>query len=770
MPRDIRTRFVLDGEAKYASAMKSISTEMRLLDAELGKATVGFDKNADAMKILSATSLNLEKKMDVQKQKIEAVAKELADAEKAYGENSEQAKKYAIELANAEIKLGKMKNELVANDKKMEELENSTDKAGDEMKQFGKHVGGAGDEADKSGGKFDGLGSVLKGGLQAGAAAAGAAIAAIAVATVAATKAVIELATESANWADEIMTTSTATGISTQTLQEWDYAARFIDTDTETMTKGLNKIVKATGAAAKAGEDHIAVTDSLSVSIRDANGGFKDSEQIFYDTVDALGQITDETEREIAAQELFGKSYQDMMPLVKAGSDGIRAYADEAAKSGVILDDGMISKLGDYDDTLQRVDAQQDALKKSFVINFIPALESGANALTGVMSDASAALSDGFQPEDIKTIGSSITGVLSEMMKGLGTILPEVADVVTTLITTAVDIIGDLLPVILPVLIDSAFVLLQSLMDAIGENVQPIADMVTQLVLALVDFFIENLPMVIELALQVIIALASGLAEALPDLIPAIIDMVIKIVDVVMENIGLIIDAGIQILLGVVNGLVAALPQLIAYIPELITTIVSVLIENLPLLITAAIEIIIALIGGLISAIPQLIAAIPEIIASIVDTFAEMDWGEIGKNILDGIGKGITNAVSGVVEGAKNAAASIAGAIGDFFGIASPSKLMTEYGGYISEGLADGIGAKKGLAQDALDGLLPPTLNPKVSAELMSSSEIGGTAKKTIEHTGVIRVEGVNSEGQLISAVEILISQMRRESMMAGTI
>jgi phage-related protein len=430
----------------------------------------------------------------------------------------------------------------------------------------------------------------------------------------------------------------------------------------------------------------------------------------------------------------------------------------------------MISKLGDYDDTLQRVDAQQDALKKSFVINFIPALESGANALTGIMSDASTALEDGFQPEDIKTIGASITGVFSGMMKGLGAILPEVSEVITTLITEAIGIVGDLLPVMLPVLIDSAFVLLQSLMDAIGENVQPIADMVTQLVLALVNFFVENIPVIIDLALQIIIALATGLAEALPELIPAVIDMVLQIVDIVLQNIGLIIEVGLQILIALIQGLAEAIPDLIAYLPTLITTIVTVLIENLPLIIGAAIQILLALIQGLIESIPLLITAMPDIINAIVTAFTETDWASYGSDILAGVGEGIMSAVSGVVESAKSAAASIAGAIGDFFGISSPSKLMMEDGEYISEGLAIGIKRKAGLAQDALDGLLPPTLNPKVSAELMSSSEVGGTVKKTIEHTGVIRVEGINSEGQLISAVEILISQMRRESMMAGTI
>ena len=95
---------------------------------------------------------------------------------------------------------------------------------------------------------------------------------------------------------------------------------------------------------------------------------------------------------------------------------------------------------------------------------------------------------------------------------------------------------------------------------------------------------------------------------------------------------------------------------------------------------------------------------------------------------------------------------------------------MTEYGGFISEGLAKGIDAKSGLAQDAIDGLLPPTLDAKVSAEMLSNSELGGTVKKTVEHTGVIRVEGVNSEGQFVAAVDMIVSQLRRDAMMAGTI
>ena len=340
----------------------------------------------------------------------------------------------------------------------------------------------------------------------------------------------------------------------------------------------------------------------------------------------------------------------------------------------------------------------------------------------------------------------------------------------TNLITSAVNIVSAILPELMPVLLDSAFVLLDSLLGAILDNVDPIAEMVTQLVLGLADFIIENLPMVIEAAIQLVLAVATGILEALPEMIPAVMSMIQTIVIVVLENLPMIIQTGLALLVAVIQGLQEALPQLAGMVPEIVQTIVEVIIDSLPLIISAGIEILIAVIGGLIEAIPQLIAAIPQIITAIIDTFAETDWAQIGIDILTGIGNGIADTVGSVVDKAVSAAEDISGGIKDFFGIASPSKLMTEYGGFISEGLAKGIDAKSGLAQDAIVGLLPPTLDAKVSAEMLSSSELGGTVRKTVEHTGVIRVEGVNSEGQFVAAVDMIVNQLRRDAMMAGTI
>lgn len=175
--------------------------------------------------------------------------------------------------------------------------------------------------------------------------------------------------------ADELMTTSTQLSISTDTLQEWRYAARFIDTEVEDMSKGLAKVTKAMGEATKSNEDYIELANGMKISIRGSNGELLDSEDVFYNAVDAIGKLTNETDKEITSQELFGKSYQDMMPLIQAGSESLKKYGDEAKKLGIVMSEDDVKALGKFDDSMETLQATTDALKNKVAIALIPAME-----------------------------------------------------------------------------------------------------------------------------------------------------------------------------------------------------------------------------------------------------------------------------------------------------------------------------------------------------------------------------------------------------------
>ena len=92
---------------------------------------------------------------------------------------------------------------------------------------------------------------------------------------------------------------------------------------------------------------------------------------------------------------------------------------------------------------------------------------------------------------------------------------------------------------------------------------------------------------------------------------------------------------------------------------------------------------------------------------SLVDTLKELPqkFLNYGKNIVDGLIKGINKGI----ESAKKSVSGLAKAILDKFttdtGIHSPSKVFKGYGGYIVEGLANGISAAKDLAVNAIQSV-----------------------------------------------------------------
>ena len=244
------------------------------------------------------------------------------------------------------------------------------------------------------------------------------------------------LAIKSSETADDLKTMSAQTGISTQQLQKLQYASKFVDVEVETMAKGMAKVTKATGTATAKGEDFITVADGLSVSTKDSNGKLKDSEQIFYDTIDALGSMKDETAREVAAQNLFGKSYQDLMPLIEAGSGALEKYGDEAKKAGVIMSDQTVDSLANFNDTWERLKATISTAGTEIGAALVPVLEKLGPIIQDKVVpfvqkfiDKIAELIDWFSNLDPKM--QKIIGIIALMVVAIGPVLTAVGKMST---------------------------------------------------------------------------------------------------------------------------------------------------------------------------------------------------------------------------------------------------------------------------------------------------------------------------------------------------
>ena len=206
----------------------------------------------------------------------------------------------------------------------------------------------------------------------------------------------------------------------------------------------------------------------------------------------------------------------------------------------------------------------------------------------------------------------------------------------------------------------------------------------------LVNNFVDSLVVAGENIIPRINTVIKGLTQLITQASQTIIPLA---VDTLLQNIPSIVAAGMDMVLAIVNGILDNIDLLIDCTLELVDVVVDKLIENLPKLIDGGIRLTLALASGIIEAIPQLLAKLPQLVVSVIRGLNDgfMRIGEIGKNIVIGIWNGIarmgdwlwdqvSSFFSGIVNGVKN-----------LLGIASPSKVFAEIGGFMAEGLGGGF-------------------------------------------------------------------------------
>ena len=180
----------------------------------------------------------------------------------------------------------------------------------------------------------------------------------------------------SAQWADDLNTLSMQTGISTEELQKFAYASDIIDVSTETMTSSLTKLTRNMQSAAEGGTSAAAKAfQELGISITDASGQLRDRQEVFYEAIDALGRIENVTERDAVAMNIFGRSAQELNPLILGGAQTLKELGDEAERAGLILDQTTLNGLNDFNNKIDLLKAKGAQIKNFAASEMTPALD-----------------------------------------------------------------------------------------------------------------------------------------------------------------------------------------------------------------------------------------------------------------------------------------------------------------------------------------------------------------------------------------------------------
>lgn len=407
---NINTKFTLSGEKEYKQAISEIGRGMKVLDSEMRKVTSAYAQNADSVEALGAKNDVLERKILTQTEKIEYLKAALQQSAEKYGEADKRTMQWQTSLNNAEADLNSLNNQVDENKQKIADSGKEMGNLGDVVNGLTSKLGIQLPDSMKS--SMNAMGS-----LDASSLALAGGFAAVAAAIVKAEKAMISMTKESAAFADNIITLSMQTGQSTQQLQEFSYATELIDVSVDTLQGSLRKLTNNMQDTMNGTGNAKASFEALGVSVTNADGSMRSANDVFYETIDALGKVKNETERDAMSMDIFGRSAQDLNPLIIQGSKTLKAYADEAHNVGYVLDDEALSALGAVDDAYQRLQKTQEGVKNQLAVEFAPYLEEFYGDVTTMVKDGGKAIKD-----------SGIVDAFGMLLETVGDILNPMSD------------------------------------------------------------------------------------------------------------------------------------------------------------------------------------------------------------------------------------------------------------------------------------------------------------------------------------------------------
>ena len=432
--------------------------------------------------------------------------------------------------------------------------------------------------------------------------------------------------------------------------------------------------------------------------------------------IDSLGRIEDSTMQDAAAQDLFGKSFMELKPLIDAGSEGLKKYGDEADQLGLVLSDDAVKSLGAFDDEMQRLKATMEVAGHELSLAFLPATQEVAKSLTDLASTVTKALSDGFQDADVDVVLDALFEHLSKGLANISAIMPGVTKFVIGLVNK------------------------------------------------IVEFVTQNAPMLMETALQIILGIVNGLAENLPVLIPTIVEMIMTIVETLTnpDNIDLLMNAAIALMNGLATGLINAVPVIVARIPQLVTNIVEALIVQAVRMYQAASAMVNQLATGLGNSFKTLITKVAGWVnTNIVNPIKEKGAAGLltaGRNLVVGLWNGINDKLSWIKNQITRWVDNVVDWFKSKFGIHSPSVVMAGLGVDLARGLAVGLKDGTEYVQNALGSTMSTGVYSLADA---SPAGVGGIN---------LYIDGIryNTDDYIDSSITGFVENMIRRGQMYG--
>lgn len=397
--REIKTTLKLEGEQQFRQKMNDAAKAVKVLNSEEKVAAAQFKATGDAQQYAADRARIYKEKIAEQEKAVKAAEEAVKKlTEQGFSRSSREVQQWTVKLNSAKAQLIGMQSGLSSAEAQLSGQADAMSGAADAADDYGAAIANI-DRGINFQTTLEALDRVEQRLTKLTTAAANAA------------KALWSAEIDAGKWADETITDSVKYGLSPEELQRWRHAANQVDTTVEEIVKAQDKLQNA---AFKGSDADLKIFNALGVSTRGENQELRNSIDLFWDTITALGAYGDEMQAEAYAQQLFGKSYRDLLPLIQAGRSGWEAAMSDAT----VVSEDDVRNLGAFDDNINKMTNALDTLKYSALAG----ISTGMTAIASGFTDAAKAFQDFLSTDEgqqaLQTINDALSG-LGEKIAGI---------------------------------------------------------------------------------------------------------------------------------------------------------------------------------------------------------------------------------------------------------------------------------------------------------------------------------------------------------------
>ena len=218
-----------------------------------------------------------------------------------------------------------------------------------------------------------------------------------------------KIATSTHKFADELQTASDRLGITSETMQKWQYIAMQTDVSQEELSKGF-KTLNGTLAQLATGASNNA-TNALKKLGIGASDALKGLDANLDNIIDSLLAVENPTQRLALANEIFGQKIgQSLVPMLNQGKAGLKALKEEFKAAGYMTNE-QVKNFADFDNKVNKLKHTLTNLKRQIGAALLPVMQSFVNFAQDKIVPVINKISDKFNRISLK-IRKMIVGLL----------------------------------------------------------------------------------------------------------------------------------------------------------------------------------------------------------------------------------------------------------------------------------------------------------------------------------------------------------------------